>query len=128
LEIAQGPKGGASVGPNDDVVKNLNLEQLAGPDEIAGDLDVCLRGHAFSRRMVVHQHDRRGSCDDGCSKDFPWMHKEGVECARADHYMPFDSPSGVEEKHNETLGVGVKSRMMHNMCSPIVGGSIWLIA
>ena len=39
--------------PDDDMVENFNLKQLACSDEVTGDFDVCLGWCRFAARMIV---------------------------------------------------------------------------
>ena len=52
----------------DDVVKHLNLEQLAGAHEVAGDADVRLGRRRVAAGMIVNQHHRRGIRRHGMPK------------------------------------------------------------
>ena len=43
--------------PHDHVIDNFNFQELAGPDQVAGDLDVPLGRLRLPARVIVHEHD-----------------------------------------------------------------------
>ncbi len=58
IEESQFSKTGMFAMPHDHVVKNLDLEELAGTDEVASDADIRLRRRGLPAGMVVHDDDR----------------------------------------------------------------------
>jgi hypothetical protein len=64
--------------PHDDVVKNFDLEELAGADEIAGDADVRLGRIWLTAGMIVHNYDGMSTGDDCQSEDLARMHENGI--------------------------------------------------
>src|SRR5262249_7442970 len=82
---------------DDDVVKDFNLEQLAGADEIAGDFDVGFAGSGVAAGMVVDEHDGGGVGCDGGFEHLARMHENGVECALGDFFDADESAASVEE-------------------------------
>ena len=47
---------------NDDVIEDLDLEQLASPDEIASNLDFCQAGFWISRGMIMSHPTNPAQC------------------------------------------------------------------
>jgi len=64
MKESQFPETGMFAMPNDHVVKNLDLEELAGADEIAGDADVRLGWSWLTTGMVMHDDDGVSTGDD----------------------------------------------------------------
>ena len=64
--------------PHDHVVKNLDLEELAGADEVAGDADVRLGRSWFAAGMIMHNYDGMSTGDDCQSEDLARMHENGI--------------------------------------------------
>lgn len=73
-----------SVAADDDMIANLDLEQLAGANEVAGNLDVGLGRRGVAAGMVV-EHDNGGGIGQYReTKHGQGCHEERVE--RADGY------------------------------------------
>lgn len=66
---------------DDDVVEDLDLQQLPGPDEVTRDLDVGWGRLGFARRVIVQQQDRARIDCNRSSKDLAWMHEDRVQDA-----------------------------------------------
>ncbi len=62
--------------------------------------------------MVVHQHNRRGTGDNGRSENFTGMNQNGIHCSDADQSMSFDLPARVQQQHSETLAFGIDRRFI----------------
>ncbi len=66
------------------MIEHFNPEQLSGPDEVTGDIDVGLAQLGVAAGMVVDEDDGAGPAGDGHSEDFPGMDQDGVEQGRLD--------------------------------------------
>ena len=77
-EVAQLAERATLVVANNDVVDEFDLQQIARPDEIAGDADVRVARLWLARRMVVHQHDGVGPAEDGGEEYFTGMTEYGA--------------------------------------------------
>ena len=53
VEETEGAKGYVSIVADDYVVEHLDLEQLPGPNQVPGHLDVRLRGTRVARGVIV---------------------------------------------------------------------------
>lgn len=112
-QVAQLPKGdevprallGAAA--QNDVVKNLDLQQLAGAHEIARDLDVGLARRRVAAGMVMDQHQGGGTFTDRRGKYFARVNEDGVESALAECLDANQATARVQEQHLERFdGVG----------------------
>lgn len=78
--------GGRAVAAEDDVVQDLDADDAAGFDELAGGLEVFGGGGGVARGMVVGDDDGRGGHADGLAEDFAGVGEAGVEDALGDFH------------------------------------------
>ena len=64
-EVAQRAQRCVAGVADDDVVEHFDLQELPGPDEVAGDPDVGFRWRRVAGRMVMHEYDGSGAGHDG---------------------------------------------------------------
>jgi len=88
------------------VVEHLDLEQVSGTDEIAGDADVGFGRGGIAAGMVVGEDDGMGTGGDGGTKDFAGVDEDLVEEAFGDGIDPKEAATGVEEQDLETFDGG----------------------
>lgn len=109
-------------GADDDVIKNFDLHQLAGANQIASDLDVGLRRCGVATWVVVKNHNDRCR-DDACrSEHLARMDEQGVHGADRHEVMSFDSAAGVQEQNDEAFAFGIVMRGRRDMGAPVIGG------
>src|SRR6185437_3518307 len=85
-----------AVAAEDDMVEHLDLEHLAGADEIARESHIGFGWRWVAAGMIVHEDDRRRARADGGFKDFARMDQNRVERALRNFIHADEFASGVE--------------------------------
>jgi len=85
------------------VIQNLDLQQMAGPDEIPGDSDIGLGGGGISAWVIVGENDGVGTGSDGGAENLACMNEKLVEEALRHGVDPEKTPAGVEQEHLQTF-------------------------
>lgn len=105
-ELAQaGVVAGAFRGtaPEDEVVEDLDLEQVAGPDQVPGHADVGLGGAGVPGGMVVGEDDGVRAGHDGGAEDLSGMDEDLVQESLGDGLDAQEAAAGVDEEHLEAF-------------------------
>ena len=106
---------------DDNVVKHLNLQELAGPDEVSGYFDVGFRRSRISRGMVVRQDEGGGGANACQPKHLSRMHQECIQGARGNNLMALNPAPGVQENNREAFHLRVEVRVSGNVPPPVGG-------
>jgi len=85
------------------VVENVNLQELAGPDEIAGDFDVGFGGRGIPAGMVVRENDGGSTLRYRQGEHLPRVNEDGVQGSLRDGVRADETAPGVEENDREGL-------------------------
>ena len=83
--------------PYDYVVENFDFKKLTSSDEVTGDLDVGLGWSRLSARMIMRDHNCRGTRHDSQSKYLPGMAKNCIQRPNGHQVMPLDATTSVED-------------------------------
>ena len=82
------------------MIDHIDLEQLAGADQITGDFDVSLRRGGIAAGMVMRQSDGAAGCYNYRPKHFPWMHGT-YPASRCDKVVAQDASPGIEDQDDK---------------------------
>jgi hypothetical protein len=88
------------------VVEDLDLEEVPGADEVAGDADVGFGGGGITAGMVMGEDEGMGAGGDGWAEDFAGMDEDLVEEAFGDGIDAEEAAPGIEEEDLETFDRG----------------------
>lgn len=88
------------------MVEDLDLEQVPGADEVAGDTDVGFGGGGITAGMVVGEDEGVGAGGDGGAEDFAGVDEDLVEEAFGDGIDAEEAAAGIEEEDLETFDWG----------------------
>ena len=85
------------------MVEDVDLQQLPGADEVAGDGEVGLGGGGVAAGVVVDEDERGGVGGDGGAEDLAGVDEGGVEDAGGDALGADEAAAGVEQDDVEFL-------------------------
>ncbi len=88
------------------MVEELDLEEVSGADEVAGDANVGLGRAGISRGVVVGEDDGMGTRDDRGTEDLARMDEDLVEESLGDGLDAEEAAAGVDEEDLEAFHGG----------------------
>lgn len=92
-------------GAEDDVVEDVDFQELAGADQIAGDFHIGFAWSRIAAGMIVNKNDGRGIRGDGGLEYFARVNQNGVQRAIGNFINTNQAAARVEQKHLEFFGV-----------------------
>jgi len=109
---------------HDDMVKHLDLEQLPGPNQIAGHSNVCLAGRWIAAGMIVKKNERTARNADDRLEHFTRFHRAGMETAECDQIVTDDPASGVQHQGDQRFFRRIKPVSLGNVVAPVSGNDV----
>ncbi len=103
------------------MVQHLDLEELAGADQVTRDTKVRLAGRGVSPGVVVHEDHRMGGGHNRGPEHFAGMDQHLVEDAGGHHLVALDVLAGGQQQHDERFLVGIVTRQGADAPPPVVG-------
>lgn len=88
---------------DDDVVEDLDVEEFAGGDELAGDMNVFGGGGGVAGGVVVGDDDGGGVVAEGGAEEFADAEDGAVEATDVDGGGVEDAVAGIEEEEAEVF-------------------------
>jgi hypothetical protein len=128
MEVAEAFERAVALSRHDDVVQQFDPEQLAGPVEITGDMEVGVGRLGLARGMVVHEDDSVGVGHDGGAEHFAGVGADRVQGPDGDKLVAKDAAADVENEDHETFDFGIEPGLGGNVPVPVLDGDLRRVA
>ena len=106
----------------DDVIRNLDLEQLTSAHQITRDFDVRLTRRRVPARMLVRENDTGRGTGDRRAEHLQRRNETGIQTAEGDQIVTEDAFAGVEHEDDKRLLHRIKSRRLRDVIPPVFDG------
>jgi hypothetical protein len=78
--------------------------------------------------VVVKDHNRGGPGNQGRPEDFSRMGEDGIQRTDAGQVVASNPSARVQVEHNQALNVRIEVGRVFDVCSPVVGGALRVVA